>query len=62
MNPRLSLPIASLALVLAACSSGGGGATPAATAAASRLPRLRPAPPSARRASRRRWAPTRPGP
>ncbi len=31
MNPRLSLPIASLALVLAACSSGGGGATPAAT-------------------------------
>ena len=56
MNPRLSLPIASLALVLAACSSGGGGATPG------RLPRLRPAPPSARRASRRRWASTRPGP
>ncbi len=47
MNARLSLPIASLALLLAACSSGGGS-TPAATAApstaATECPTSQPAP------------------
>ncbi len=47
MSTRLSLPIAALALVLAACSSGGSGATPAVTPAASgaaECPTSQPAP------------------